>query len=115
MKNSLSLDIFSKLNESDKSEDFRTLLSDIQNCAEMYDESQDSEDVFAGTEDSYAFEVMEQNLSDAILYNGLFKGEVNNYDLLTNFINEVIDYITDNNAITEEWLRNLLSKYSINI
>ncbi len=35
------------------------------------------------------------------------------YDLLTNVINDIIDYIRDGNAITEEWLKGLLDKYKV--
>ena len=44
--------------------------------SEMFDElSQDDSDIFAGTQDSYAVEVFEQNLYDTLLYSGLFQIE----------------------------------------
>ena len=104
--------ILSNLRESSA---FDELLRQLQRDSEMFDENMmnDEDDVFGGTEDSYANEMLDQQISDTIFYNELFSGKEEDYDLLTNIINEVIDYIREGNAITEEWLKSLLDKYGV--
>ena len=92
---------------------FEKLLSELSNVSEMYDETDESGDVFAGTEDSYANEMLDQNVSDIIMYSDIFKDKQDDYDLLTNIINDVIDYIVSGNGITAEWLNDLLTKYNV--
>jgi hypothetical protein len=50
----------------------RRIMSNIEMYSELVD---DDTDVFAGTQDSYAVEVFEQNLYDELLYSGLFQIE----------------------------------------
>ena len=104
--------ILSNLRESSA---FDELLRQLQSDSEMFDENMmdDEDDVFGGTEDSYANEMLDQHISDTIFYNELFSGKEEDYDLLTNIINDVIDYVREGNAITEEWLKSLLDKYKI--
>lgn len=106
--------ILSNLRESEGSA-FNELLRQLQSDSEMFDEDMmnDEGDVFGGTEDSYANEMLDQHISDTIFYNELFSGKEEDYDFFTNFINEVIDYIKDGNAVTEEWLKALLDKYKV--
>ena len=104
--------ILSNLRESSA---FDELLRQLQSDSEMFDENMmdDENDVFGGTEDSYANEMLDQHISDTIFYNELFSSKEDDYDLLSNIINDVIDYVRDGNAITEEWLKGLLDKYKI--
>jgi hypothetical protein len=106
--------ILSNLRESEGNA-FDELLRTLQSDAEMFDENMmdDDSDVFGGTEDSYANEMLDQHISDTIFYNEIFAPYSENYDLLTNVINDIIDYIRDGNAITEEWLKGLLDKYKV--
>ena len=62
-----------KKNNVDLEELARQIMSEI----ELYDENlmNEEDDVFAGTQDSYAVEVFEQNLYDILLYSGLFQIE----------------------------------------
>ena len=56
--------------------DIEKLAHYIMSGVEMFEElSQDDSDIFAGTQDSYATEVFEQNLYDELLYSGLFQIE----------------------------------------
>lgn len=106
--------ILSNLRESEGNL-FDNLLRALQSDAEMYDENMmdDEDDVFGGTEDSYANEMLDQHISDTIFYNELFSGKKEDYDFFTNIINDVIDYIREGNAVTEEWLKALLDKYKV--
>ena len=105
--------ILSNLRESEGNA-FGELLRNLLNDSEMFDENMmnDDDDVFSGTEDSYAFEMLEQHLFDSIYYNELFSGL--DYDTVVEpFYNEVVDYIAGNNKVTEEWLKGLLDKYKV--
>ena len=105
-------EILSNLRESE-SDRVASLVREISNVADMYDEIMvnDSEDVFSGTQDSYANEMLEQNLFDSIYYNELFSGLDDNKKV--ELFNEVMDYIATKGEITEEWLKGLLDKYKV--
>lgn len=106
-------EILSNLRESEGNR-LSSLVNEIKQAVEMYDEfmSDDSDDVFAGTEDSYAYEMLEQHLFDSIYYNELFSGCDN--DTITNIYNDIFDTImNDRLDVSEEWIKKVLDKYKI--
>ncbi len=105
-------EILSGLRESEKDK-FDDLLYSLQNIAEMYDENMmdDMDDVFSGTQDSYANEMLDQHAFDTIYYHEFFQGLPE--DKLNNVVDEVFNYVSEGNSVTEEWLATLLNKYEI--
>lgn len=103
-----------ELNESEENSTLADLVHYLQEDAEQYDEAMldDEDDVFGGTEDSYANEMLDQHVSDTIFYNDLFKGV--DYGVLTDIISEVIDSIVAGGAMSESYVKHLLKKYNIN-
>ncbi|MBO7615038.1 MAG: hypothetical protein J6T15_05020 [Bacilli bacterium] len=97
------------------SDNYKELLSSLHNVAEMFGEDMldDEGDVFGGTADSYASEMLEQHLFDAIYYNELFSGLGD--EKISNIYNEILDYLSSGKVVSEEWLKGLLSKYGINV
>jgi len=95
--------------EKEDNVDIEELARQIMSCAEQYDElmMNDEDDVFRGTQDSYAVEVFEQNLYDLLLYSGLFHIEnfAQGYDgpgsdgkKLDELYSSIRDIVEDGNA-----------------
>lgn len=105
--------ILSNLRESENNR-LSSLVNEIRQVVEVYDEAMANEgdDVFAGTQDSYAYEMIEQNLFDAIYYNDLFSGCSD--DTISAIYDEIFDTImNDRPDVSEEWIRKILDKYKI--
>lgn len=102
--------ILSNLREAD-SKKLDDLYASILNIQEMYIESDDSGDVFAGTEDSYTKEVLEQNLFDAIAYSGYFN-DINN---AVEPYNLILNMIIDGKSISKDDIKNIIEVNSTKI
>ena len=105
--------ILSNLRESENNR-LSSLVNEIRQVVEVYDENManDEDDVFAGTQDSYAYEMIEQHLFDAIYYNDLFSGCSD--ETIDDIYNEIFDTIMNDTAdVSEEWLKRILDKYKI--
>jgi hypothetical protein len=91
--------ILSNLREAD-SKKLDDLYASVLNAQEMYIESSDDGDVFAGTEDSYAMEMLEQHLFDAIAYSGFFKDDTD--PRIMPVYSKIMDLITSNASISKK-------------
>lgn len=95
----LNNSILSSLRESDRNK-LDQLYYEVLNAKEMYGEANDEEDVFAGTEDSYAMEMLEQHLFDAIAYSGFFKDDTD--PRIMPVYSKIMDLITSNANISKK-------------
>ena len=95
----LNNSILSNLREAD-SKKLDDLYASVLNAQEMYVESSDDGDVFAGTEDSYAMEMLEQHLFDAIAYSGFFKDDTD--PRIMPVYSKIMDLITSNASISKK-------------
>lgn len=102
------------------SEHFKNMANELESIAEMYDEMKDdnSDDVFAGTEDEYASEMLDQHIGDILLNDPVFnkiRSTDNEYyeDLITNVATEIGHQIETGGGITYIWLMQLLNSYGL--
>lgn len=94
----VELDNESRLNESEELKEvpsYESFRSQILNDLEMYYEDlmYDDDDVFGGTEDSYANEMVVQHLFDTLYYN--IKQNYDSKDAAMNTANDLVYYILD--------------------
>ena len=81
------------------------LVNEINSIVGYAEEIDDPDDVFYGTEDSYANEVMEQNLFDAIAYSPLCNED---WDLASKYYDKITDIIFDGKRITRDDIINVI-------
>ena len=81
------------------------LVSEINSVIEYANEVDDPDDVFYGTQDSYANEIMEQNLFDAIAYSPICNED---FDKASLIYDKVMDYVYEGKPITEEILDKII-------
>ena len=84
---------------------------ELNSAAYLADEVDDDGDVFAGTEDSYAVETLEQQVCDTLAYDELFS-QLDD-DVLSSLINDVVNYALEGNDITFKWFLDLLKQYNL--
>lgn len=93
------------------SEHFKEVANELENIAEMYDEdvSNGEGDVFEGTEDEYASEMLDTNLGD-IIWSDVVLKKLDD-DIKINISSDLYDSIRGGNGVTYESLIKLLDKY----
>ena len=93
------------------SKHLKDMANEMESVAEMYDENMldDEDDVFGGTEDSYAMEMLDQHISDIFLNDPVFSKLDD--ATLTNVISDIINNIVEGKGITFESLLMTLKKY----
>ena len=108
-----------ELNESDKgndrhakivelSEHFKKMADEVNSLAYEYDELDDEDDVFAGTADSYAVEVIGQRVYDLISNDDIL-GKLDN-DTINNIINDIMNDIVSRYVIDFKSFLEILRK-----
>ena len=113
-KKRLSESIMMYIKESESPISYESFKGQILNDVEMYEENMmyDDEDVFGGTEDSYANEMIEQNLFDTIYYN--IKHNYMSDDAAGNTATQVMWYLLDaikDGTIDEKIIKEVYDKY----
>jgi hypothetical protein len=99
---------------------YTSFRNQILNDIEMYEENLlwDDEDVFGGTEDSYANEMVEQHLFDTIYYN--IKNNYDSQDAAMNTAQDVMFYLLDFvkkgevNLQNDQIIKEIYDKYVVN-